>query len=253
MIRAAWTAALLGLLAAPTATVPARADAVYVSESNNDKVERFSLTGVDLGAFANTDRQPLGLAFDTAGNLYVACLTTIQKFTPAGVGSVFVSTGHNGAMSLAFDTAGNLFASMSNNTIVKFTPAGVRSVFVSTGLNFPDGLAFDTAGNLYVSQSNTIEKFSPTGADLGVFASAPSFSSSLAFDTAGNLYAPFGVNNTIERFTPAGVGSVFTKTTGNVNYLALGPIPEPSSLVLGAIAAAVVGVVAWWRKAGVPA
>jgi hypothetical protein len=46
-----------------------------------------------------------GLAFDTAGNLYVAFGDEILKFTPL---TVFAS-GFDGAVGLAFDAAGNLF------------------------------------------------------------------------------------------------------------------------------------------------
>ena len=40
--------------------------------------------------------------------------------------------------------------------------------------------------------------------------------SGLAFDSAGNLYAANVNANTIERFTPGGVGSVFANT--GLNY-----------------------------------
>jgi DNA-binding beta-propeller fold protein YncE len=54
---------------------------------------------------------------------------------------------------LAFDRAGNLYvANGGNGTIEKFTPAGIRSVFASSGLNAPHGLAFDREGNLYVAR-----------------------------------------------------------------------------------------------------
>lgn len=79
---------------------------------------------------------------------------------------------------LAFDTAGNLYVSNGTGgpthtgSVLKFAPDGVGSMFADTGLDFPFGLAFDRAGNLYVSNynTNTIEEFSPTGEDLGVFA-----------------------------------------------------------------------------------
>ena len=52
---------------------------------------------------------------------------TIEKFTPGGVGSVFATTGLNGPIGLAFDSAGNLYAAnASNNTIEKFTPGRRR-------------------------------------------------------------------------------------------------------------------------------
>ena len=39
----------------------------------------------------------------------------------------------------------------------------------------------------------------------------------MAFDTSGNLYASIYGDNTIVRFTPGGVASVFATTTGGAN------------------------------------
>src|ERR1700692_4293764 len=98
-----------------------------------------------------------------ASNLYVSNdgNNTIEQFTPAGVASVFTSTGVNRPTGLAFDSAGNLYAgNLGTNTIEEFTPGGVGSVFANTGTGFngPLGLAFDSAGNLYaaINQNNTI-------------------------------------------------------------------------------------------------
>src|SRR5205823_5893320 len=88
-------------------------------------------------------------------------------YTPAGVGSVFTGSGLNAPLGIAFDSAGNLYAAnYSSNAIEKFTPGGVASFFANTGLNGPAGLAFDSAGNLYASifAGNTIEKYTPGGA-----------------------------------------------------------------------------------------
>ncbi len=113
---------------------------------------------------------PCGLAFDSAGNLYVAngsVAGTVDKVTPAGAMSVFAS-GLSGAEGLAFDAEGNLYVSDGGiaGTICKVTPAGAVSTFVTSGLEAPAGLAFDAAGNLYVANSdlNTVCKVTPTGA-----------------------------------------------------------------------------------------
>ena len=85
------------------------------------------------------------------------------------MGSVFASSGLSGPGGLAFDSAGNLYvASEFSNTIVKYTPGGVGSVFANSGLDLPVGLAFDSAGNLYVTNrggrlDGTIEMFTPGG------------------------------------------------------------------------------------------
>ena len=90
----------------------------------------------------------------TAGN------GTISKVTPAGAVSTFVSSGLDYPEGLAFDAAGNLYvANSGNNTISEVTPAGAVSTFVSSGLNGPDGLAFDAAGNLYVANLDGNTRF----------------------------------------------------------------------------------------------
>ena len=174
---------------------------------------------------------------------------TIEKFTPGGVGSVFASTGVNGPVGLAFDAAGNLYvANNIGNTIEKFTPGGVGSVFASMGVNHPYGLAFDLAGNLYVANNpgtgplpgddNTIEKFTPGGVG-SVFANfGPGINdgpTGLVFDSVGNLYVNINDHSLIEKFTPDGVGSDFaTNPHGLFLGLAIrtAAVPEPSSLVL---------------------
>ena len=68
--------------------------------------------------------------------------------------TTFVS-GLDSPQQLAFDTAGNLYvANYNGGSVTKVTPTGVTSTFVS-GFSNPVGLAFDTAGNLYVADANT--------------------------------------------------------------------------------------------------
>lgn len=193
-----------------------RADIIYVVNNGDNTIRRFdSVTGANLGVFVHTGTGPEGLAFDSAGNLYVANWgNTIEKFTPGGVRSVFASTGLSLPSGLAFDSAGNLYAAnRGNNTIEKFTPGGVGSVFASTELNSPDGLAFDSSGNLFVSNfgDTTIEKFTPGGVGSLFTSDARANPETLVFDRAGNLYVAVN-NTTIAKFTPDGVHSVFAST-----------------------------------------
>ena len=75
---------------------------------------------------------------------------------PTPTVTTFVGSGLSAPVALAFDAAGNLYvANYGNNTISKVTPAGAVSTFVSSGLNDPMGLAFDAAGNLYVANTAT--------------------------------------------------------------------------------------------------
>jgi hypothetical protein len=83
---------------------------------------------------------------------------------------------------LVFDSNGNLFVSIETfsdpgaDSIVYFSPTGVKSPF-ATGLTTPRGLAFDSSGNLFVAEAGVPEipggdilKFSPDGTHT-VFAS----------------------------------------------------------------------------------
>ena len=188
-----------------------RAEIIYVSNTSGNTIEMFDArTGADLGTFASSGlNAPTGLAFDVAGNLYVANSgdNTIRVFTTNGIGSVFASTGLSSPQGLAFDGAGNLYVGNSgSDNIVEFTPSGVGSLFatnVGTSGPYRYALAFDGAGNLYASSVSKIEKFTPDGTG-SVFVNSAS-ARGLAFDRAGNLYAACW--GSIVKYSPAGVGS----------------------------------------------
>ncbi len=100
-----------------------------------------------VSTFVSID-EPIGLAFDGAGNLYASGTDpfdvqgSITKIAPDGTQTLFVS-GVGGLRGLAFDFAGNLFAAgHGNNVIYKITPAGSVSIF-ATGLNVPQFLAVE--------------------------------------------------------------------------------------------------------------
>jgi len=134
---------------------------------------------------------PNGLAFDSAGNLYVASIgdvpsgyvTTIWKYNSSGVGTVFASSGLAYPIGLAFDSADNLYvANWQGNSIWRYDSSGIGTAFVASGLNLPYGLTFDGEGNLYVSNSGdgTIVKLDPSGVRT-VFASGLSNPRPLAY------------------------------------------------------------------------
>jgi streptogramin lyase len=219
MIRELLTTLVL-LTALHLGAAQSRADLLFVTNSATDTGDTPNVTKFDAGGnptvFATTGIGiPSGLAFDSAGNLYVANETgnAIRKFSPAGVDlGNFATTGLNGPEGLAFDSAGNLYvANAGSNTVRRFSPAGVDlGDFATTGLNFPSGLAFDSAGNLYVTNANntvnTVRKFSPSGVDLGNFATTGlNGPEGLAFDSAGNLYVANNEAANIRRFSPTGV------------------------------------------------
>jgi Strictosidine synthase-like, N-terminal len=206
------------VMAALSVVTSARADLLFVSLENANTIVSYDTTAGSPTptAFASGLKGPGDMTFDSAGNLFVTMVQgtnyAVEKFTPAGVGSIFATAGLDVPDGLAFDSAGNLFvANQHSGQIVKYTPGGVGSVFAS-GMNTPIPVAFDATGNLYTTAAfGVIYKFTPDGV-RSVFGNAAYGSAGLAFDSAGNLFASNYLTNTIYEFTPAGVRSVFATT-----------------------------------------
>lgn len=140
----------------PTAIARAADGMLYVADTRNHTIRRVSTGGL-VSIFAGTAgvagsqnglgiaarfNEPRGLAFDAAGNLYVADTGNhlIRKITPAG--QVTTLAGMAG-LAGTFDST-----------------TGTGALF-----NEPTGLAFGSDGNLYVTDVNTcfIRRVSPTG------------------------------------------------------------------------------------------
>jgi len=158
---------------------------------------------VNLASFS----QPLGVAADGAGNVYVADAGngTIRKInsngfttTFAGAPGIFGSTNGTGPSArfygpqgIALASSGDVFvADSANGTIRRITPAGVVSTFAGAPgeINSFDGLATDA-------------RFSQPEA--------------LAVDGAGTVYVADAWNHTIRKITPAGVVSTLAGLAGN--------------------------------------
>jgi RHS repeat-associated protein len=137
---------------------------------------------------------PLNVALDASGNLYVADAGNhqIKKVSPAGVVSILAGIGYSGyadgtgtsaifrhPSAIAIDASGNLFVSdQQNHRIRKITPSGVVTTFAGSGsagfangtgtgasFQYPMGLTFDASGNLYVADAynQRIRKITPSG------------------------------------------------------------------------------------------
>jgi sugar lactone lactonase YvrE len=145
----------------------------------------------------------------------------IYKYTPKGVQST-VASGLSRPRGLAFDSAGNLFvatnfcdATWCHPTILKITPDGVQNVFATIPDSFfAEGVAIDRSDNVYVmaiAWSNTVSiiyKLTPEGGRRS-FGFVPGHGFDLAFDSAGNLFAADVTGQTIYKFAPDGTRSIF--------------------------------------------
>jgi sugar lactone lactonase YvrE len=186
---------------------------LYVADSGNHTIRKITPTGEvttlagtrgtrgsadGLGSAASFC-QPIDIAVDDAGNLYVADSGnhTIRKITPAG--EVTTLAGTAGSVG---DTDG----------------CGTQARF-----HFPIGIAVDHAGNVFVSSrlQHTIRKIDATGlvttlagatgmrGNADGIGSAARFASpfGLAVDKAGNVYVADKGNHTIRKVSPDGTVS----------------------------------------------
>jgi glucose/arabinose dehydrogenase len=159
----------------------------------------------------------------------------IYEYTPGGARSTFAS-GLDEPIGLAFNSAGDLLVADYNGNIYEFTPGGVRSTFAS-GLHSPAGLAFNSAGDLFEADLNSgnIYEYTPGGA-RSTFASGLDEPYGLAFNSAGDLFAAAWGSGNITEITPGGVQSTFASGLDYPTGLAFQgetlPVPEPSALGL---------------------
>jgi sugar lactone lactonase YvrE len=187
----------------PAASAPAASTAMVTTLAGQAGAKG----SADGSGSAATFSNPLNIAADAAGNLYVTddINNTIRKITSAGQ----VTT-----------LAGKAGSKGSTNGM------GVAARF--TG---PFGIACDTAGNLYVSESdnNTIRKITSTGKVTTVAGKAGSVGSTdgvgaaarfdspcgIARDAVGNLFIVDGSHFTIRKITPAGKVTTLAGQSGS--------------------------------------
>jgi sugar lactone lactonase YvrE len=183
---------------------------------------------------AATFYNPMGVAVDSSGNVYVADYfnSSIRMITSSGVVTTLAETG-NCPMGVAVDGSSNIYVA-DGNTISKITSDGEVAALANT--YSPTGVAVDGSGNLYVANSGssgnnitfTISKITPDGAvttlagKKGVKGSANGkgcaaqfyFPQGVAVDNSGNVYVADSGNNTIRKITPAGVVTTLAGTAG---------------------------------------
>jgi DNA-binding beta-propeller fold protein YncE len=142
----------------------------YATDRTNGSVFRYSSAGEYVGRFESSPSmgawQPLGIAFDAAGNLYVTdaggASQRVHVFGPDGVllRDLGVDAGFNHPNGIAVDAAGNVYvADSTNGRLMVFDPTGAVLGVVPRGpqhgdLGMPRGVAIDAKGRVYVVDSS---------------------------------------------------------------------------------------------------
>jgi streptogramin lyase len=198
-------------------------DNIYATAQGSNTIYKLSTTGAilrkwqvagssgPLGSSGAADMQPVGLALDKQGNLYVAVYggNTVQKYSPTGkLLAIWGTLGNKPGqfdhpVGVAVDAQGNIYvADQGNNRIQKLSPTGkLVAYWGSSGAGpgqflQPGSIAVDTRGNVYVADgsSGLVQQFSSAGNLLAVWGAGGSGTvqfgtpRGVAVDTAGNIY-----------------------------------------------------------------
>ncbi len=200
-------------LANPVGVAVGSAGNFFIADSGNQRV-RMVTPGGTISTVAGDGLQgdagdggpatsaellyPLGVAVDSAGNLFIADTSNhrIRMVTPGGTISTVAGSSNGGyagdggpatsaelhcPAGVAVDSAGDLFiADTYNSRIRMVTPGGTISTVAGNGafgysgdggpatsaeLNLPNGVAVDSAGNLFIADmdNNRIRMVTPGG------------------------------------------------------------------------------------------
>lgn len=237
-----YTAPVLVILMMGALTANCAPGDVFASINNGPgngvgSIYKYTPAGVQTTVASGLSR-PRGLAFDSAGNLFVAtnvcnptssrneiCDATILKIAPNGAQSVFATIPAVFAEGVAIDHSENLFVVTFKNLLPRNGPCIIYKI-TSNGVSKPFGfihtfqafaLAFDGAGNLFAtSEDQNVYKFAPDGTQslfVGPSAFGLSGPQGLAFDQFGNLFVSTNVfpftNDLVLEFTPGGLKTTF--------------------------------------------
>jgi hypothetical protein len=197
--------------------------------------------------------EPVGVAVDSSGNVYVAdkLNNLIRMITSDGVVTTLAGSGaqgHNNATGtsasfnepegVAVDSFGNVFVADTTNDIIrKITPSGSVSTYagialssgstnsstVATAATFstPAAVAVDSNGNVYVADSgnNVIRKIAPGTATVGgvvtTFATGFDSPEGVTCDSSDNVYVADTFDSVIDMITPGGTVTTLAGTSGS--------------------------------------
>jgi streptogramin lyase len=183
-----------------------------------------ALIGAPVGGIGS-GFDPVGVAVDGSGNVYVANLNNAVTKIPLGCKSAVCVTTLGGGFStpeaVAVDGSGNVYVADVGNNAVKEMSAGCASASCVTalggGFSQPIGVAVDGSGNVYVADfDNNAVKEIPLGCTsascVTTLGGGFSYPRGVAVDGSGNVYVGDNYNDAVKEI-PSGCASTSCVTT----------------------------------------
>lgn len=196
-------------------------------ETTITPVAEFMLEWGDSGARDGEFDQPIGIAIDDEGFIYISDSgnNRIQKFSEFG--ELYSKWGDGGSEETALETPMHITSDGENvyvteydtDRVQKFSPdhsstgSFGKTVHKNSSLDAPSGVAIDGSGNVYVAgfYNGTVKKYSPSGEFL-IEIGTPgkkdegklNYPTDVALGVDGNVYVADAYNNRVQVFTPGG-------------------------------------------------
>lgn len=165
---------------------------------------------------------PMGMDYDSEGNLFVAnySTNTIHKITPGGTMTEFAS-GLDGPMGLVINSSNEVFVTLygenlsgMGGTVLKFQPSGSMEVLAAGGgMQDLIGIALDENENIYVANSTGGSVFEVVNGTVSTYAQLPeSIIHQIAY-VNGYLYLPSSAPSVLYKINNAGEVEVYAGTS----------------------------------------
>lgn len=224
--------------------VSATGGSVWVADSDNHRLQRFSQTGshqLTVGSFGPGEfAGPTDVAAAPSGDLYVADMygDNVQRLDSSGNSLARWFTGAGSYPSSVTPSASGVYVPVYPGYLRLFDPSGnLLDQLTTPGSgagqlsSTTTGSSSDADGNIYVAErvNDRVKKFDHAGHSLAVFGSSGSGDGQLesphdvAVDSAGNVYVADTANDRVQKFDAAGNFLLKWGATGNGNGQFNGP------------------------------
>jgi len=218
----------------PTGIAVDSAGNVYVADTGNDRIQKFTSDGQWATAWSTTN--PSGVAVDSSDVVYVAGSNTISRFSSSG--SPLTSWAATGAVGVAIDGSDDVWATTSGNVIKEFDNLGTTTIgtYGSGSLSGPQSIAVAPSGKVFVADTGNgcIRRFSSGGSaelEFGQYpgTGVPDVPSGIALDASDNVYVTKKATDEIQKFDKDGNLLAELGGTGNTD----GKLNDPAAIDIG--------------------